>query len=142
MFLWFGALKLIPGLSPAEDLAGRTIETLSLGLVPPAVSLPVLAIWEVAIGVGLLIGRWMRMTLLLLFAQMLGTITPLLLFPAETWIRFPIAPTLEGQYIIKNVVLVAAAIVLGATVRGGELTPEPVVATQPTTFRGEPASRP
>jgi hypothetical protein len=76
--------------------------------------------------------------LLLLFMQMLGTITPLFLFPDETWIQFPIAPTLEGQYIIKNVVLVAAAIVLGATVRGGELTAEPVAATIPTDAGGEP----
>lgn len=140
VFLWFGALKLIPGLSPAQDLAGRTIETLTLGLVPAEVALPILAAWEVAIGVGLLAGRWLRVTLLLLFVQMLGTITPLVLFPDETWTRFPIAPTLEGQYIIKNVVLVTAAIVLGATVRGGELSPEPVVATQPTTFDGRPAS--
>ena len=139
VFLWFGALKFFPGLSPAEDLAARTIDVLTFGIVPPEIALPILAAWEVAIGLGLLIGRWMRATLLLLFVQMLGTITPLFLFPDETWIRFPIAPTLEGQYIIKNVVLVAAAFVLGATVRGGELTAEPVVATQPTTFRGDPA---
>jgi hypothetical protein len=62
--------------------------------------------------------------LLLLFIQMLGTITPLFLFPKETFTIFPIAPTLEGQNIIKNIVIVSAAIVLGATVRGGELTPE------------------
>ena len=93
VFLWFGALKLVPGLSPAEDLAGRTIEALTAGLVPRAVALPVLALWEVGIGLGLLVGRWMRVTLLLLFAQMLGTVTPLILFPGETWIRFPIAPT-------------------------------------------------
>jgi uncharacterized membrane protein YkgB len=126
VFLWFGALKLVPGLSPAETLAGRTIETLTLGVVPASVAVPVLALWEVAIGIGLLVGRWMRVTLALLFVQMLGTITPLFLFPAETWVIFPIAPTLEGQYIIKNIVLVSAAIVLGATVRGGELVPEPV----------------
>lgn len=142
VFLWFGALKLVPGLSPAQDLAGRTIETLTFGLVPAEVAMPVLAIWEVAIGVGLLVGRWMRVTLLLLFVQMLGTITPLVLFPEETWTRFPIAPTLEGQYIIKNVVLVAAAIVIGATVRGGELTAEPVVATRPTGFDGQPQPAP
>jgi len=141
VFLWFGALKLVPGLSPAEDLAGRTIEALTFDAVPREVALPILALWEVAIGLGLLIGRWMRAILLLLFVQMLGTVTPLFLFPDETWIRFPIAPSLEGQYIIKNVVLVTAAIVLGATVRGGELSPEPVVATQPTTFRGEPLTR-
>jgi uncharacterized membrane protein YphA (DoxX/SURF4 family) len=126
VFLWFGALKFAPGLSPAEQLAGRTIEALTGGLVPTSVALPVLALWESAIGLGLLAGRWMRAVLLLLFVQMLGTITPLALFPAETWSQFPIAPTLEGQYIIKNIVLVAAAIVLGATVRGGELTAEPV----------------
>jgi hypothetical protein len=57
---------------------------------------------------------------------MLGTITPLFLFPDETWAVFPVAPTLEGQYIIKNIVLVAAAIVLGPTVRGGQLTDHPV----------------
>jgi hypothetical protein len=67
----------------------------------------------------------MRITLFLLFVQMLGTVTPLALFPDQTFSQFPWAPTLEGQYIIKNVVLVAAAIVLGATVRGGELTAEP-----------------
>ena len=126
VFFWFGALKLIPGASPAEDLAARTIEALTLGVVPPAVALPILAVWEMTIGVGLFLDRWMRLTLLLLFVQMLGTITPLFLFPAETFTSFPFVPTLEGQYIIKNVVIVSAAIVLGATVRGGELVPEPV----------------
>ena len=52
-------------------------------------------------------------------------ITPLFLFPSETFSRFPIAPTLEGQYIIKNVVLIGAAMVIGATVRGGRIVPEP-----------------
>jgi len=125
VFLWFGALKLIPGLSPAESLAARTIEVLSLGTVPASVSVPILAIWECLIGLGLLTRVAIRATLLLLFAQMLGTLTPLMLFPAETWVRFPIAPTLEGQYIIKNAVLVAGAIVVGATVRGGGLDSEP-----------------
>jgi uncharacterized membrane protein YphA (DoxX/SURF4 family) len=132
VFLWFGVLKFFPGASPAEQLAGRTIEALTLGAIPQDVALRILAVWEVAIGVGLFIGRWMRAVLLLLFVQMLGTITPLFLFPAETFTVFPIAPTLEGQYIIKNVVIVASAIVLGATVRGGELSPEPVVETRPT----------
>lgn len=132
VFFWFGVLKYFPGASPAEELAGRTIETLTGGLVPSATALPILATWEVAIGIGLFIGRWMRAVLLLLFVQMLGTITPLFLFPSETFTIFPVAPTLEGQYIIKNIVIVSAAIVLGATVRGGELSPEPVVETRPT----------
>jgi len=125
IFLWFGALKLIPGFSPAESLAGQTIEVLTFGLVPAAVAVPFLGLWECVIGIGLLTGMWMRATLALLFLQMLGTVTPLFLFPAETWEVFPIAPTLEGQYIIKNAVLVAGAVVLGATVRGGGLSPEP-----------------
>lgn len=125
VFLWFGALKLVPGLSPAEDLAARTIETLTFGTVTPATSLPVLAIWESLIGLGLLSGKFLRATLFLLAVQMLGTLTPLFLFPGETFSHFPYAPTLEGQYIIKNVVLIAAAMVVGATVRGGRIEPEP-----------------
>ncbi len=131
VFLWFGVLKFFPGLSPAEALAGRTIETLSLGIVPQQVALFILAIWECLIGLGLLTGRFMRVTLLLLFVQMLGTITPLFIFPGETWVVFPIAPTLEGQYIIKNAVLIAGAVVLGATVRGGRLTAEPQTDSRP-----------
>ena len=129
VFLWFGVLKFFPGASPAEVLAGRTIETLTGGVIGPSVSLPVLATWESLIGLGLLTGRFLRATLFLLVAQMLGTLTPLVLFPAETFSVFPFAPTLEGQYIIKNVVLVGAAMVVGATVRGGRLDPAPEAAT-------------
>lgn len=121
VFFWFGILKFFPDLSPAQDLAARTIDLLTFGIVPPEVALPVLAGWEVLIGLGLITGWFMRATLLLMVVQMMGTITPLFLFPAETWTVFPIAPTLEGQYIIKNVVLVSAAIVIGATVRGGDI---------------------
>ena len=117
VFLWFGVLKFFPGLSPAQDLAARTIQVLSFGLVPPPVSVPVLALWECLIGLGLIFRRYLRVTLLLLFVQMLGTITPLFFFPQETFLRFPFAPTLEGQYIIKNIVLVSAGLVVGATVR-------------------------
>jgi hypothetical protein len=53
-----------------------------------------------------------------------GTMMPLLLFPAETFYAFPYAPTLEGQYIIKNLVLVGAAIMIGATVRGRSIEAE------------------
>jgi len=125
VFLWFGVLKFVPGLSPADELATRTISTLTFGLVRPDISRPLLALWESVIGLGLITGWFMRGILLLLFVQMLGTITPLVLFPAETWTIFPIAPTLEGQYIIKNIVLVSAGLVIGATVRGGRLVADP-----------------
>lgn len=128
VFFWFGVLKFFPALSPAEDLATRTISVLTFNIVPPSVSLPVLAAWECLIGLGLITGRFMRATILLLFLQMLGTITPLFLFPNETWTAFPYAPTLEGQYIIKNIVLVSAALVIGATVRGGDVVADPDLA--------------
>ena len=125
VFLWFGAIKFVPGWSPAADLAARTIERISFGVIQPEVGLPLLAAWESLIGIGLLAGRFLRFTLLLLFAQMPGTMLPLFLFPSETFNAFPFSPTMEGQYIIKNLVLVAAAIVIGATVRGGRLRAEP-----------------
>ena len=121
VFFWFGVLKFFPGLSPAEQLAGRTIERITFGMVTANLALPILATWECVIGIGLFTGVALRATLLLLFVQMLGTLLPLVLFPAETFIVFPVAPTLEGQYIIKNLVLISAAIVVGATVRGGRL---------------------
>jgi uncharacterized membrane protein YphA (DoxX/SURF4 family) len=125
VFFWFGVIKFVPGLSPAQDLAAKTITILSFGMVPPFVSVPLLAAWETLIGIGLITGKFMRVTLFLLVMQMLGTITPLFLFPRETWRMFPFSPTLEGQYIIKNIVLVTAALVIGATVRGGYVLAEP-----------------
>jgi uncharacterized membrane protein YphA (DoxX/SURF4 family) len=125
VFLWFGVLKFFPNLSPAETLAARTIQELSFGIIPPSVSLPILATWESVIGIGLIVNRGMRAILLLLAVHMIGTFTPLLFFPTETFSSFPFVPTLEGQYIIKNLVLVSAAIVIGATVRGGHLLEHP-----------------
>jgi uncharacterized membrane protein YphA (DoxX/SURF4 family) len=125
VFFWFGALKFFPGLSPAQDLATRTIEILTFGQIQPNVSILILATWECLIGLGLILGVAMRATLLLLFLQMLGTITPLFFFPREVFTQFPYAPTLEGQYIIKNIVLISAGLVIGATVRGGRVIADP-----------------
>lgn len=121
IFLWFGFLKFFPGLSPAEDLATRTMHVLSFGLVRPQNALIILAVWECAVGLGLILGIFLRATLLLLWLQMAGTVAPLFIFPQEVFSHLPYAPTLEGQYIIKNLVLVSAGIVVGATVRGGRL---------------------
>jgi len=74
---------------------------------------------------GLVAGVFTRAVLLLLFVQMIGTLAPVLLFPGEVFHRIPYAPTLEGQYIIKNLVLISAALVIGATVRGGSLVADP-----------------
>lgn len=120
VFFWFGALKLVPGLSPAEELVRNTTY-----FVDPDLFLPVLALWEMVIGLGLIFGKFMRITLLLLFFQMAGTALPLVILPDAVWTAFPYGLTLEGQYIVKNLVLIGAALVLGATVRGGRLDPEP-----------------
>ena len=125
VFFWFGVIKFVPNWSPAADLATRTIARLTAGLIEPGLSLKILATWEVAIGLGLLTGKYLRVTLLLLFLQMPGTMLPLLFFPSETFLHVPYAPTLEGQYIIKNLVLVGSALVVGATVRGGQLSSTP-----------------
>jgi uncharacterized membrane protein YkgB len=120
VFFWFGFLKFFPGTSPAEMLATKTISILTFGLIKPAVSIYMLAALETLIGLGLITRSYMRVTLLLLFGQMLGTVTPLFFFPAETFTVFPFVPTLEGQYIIKNIILVSAGIVIGSTVRKKE----------------------
>ncbi len=120
VFFWFGILKFFPGLSPAEDLVRNTIY-----FVNPDLFIPVLATWETLIGIGLMSGRFLRITLLLLFLQMPGTALPLIILPDVVWTQFPFGLTLEGQYIIKNLVLIGAGLVLGGTVRGGRLNPEP-----------------
>ncbi len=120
IFFWFGALKLVPGGSPAENLIRETITFLPMNLF-----LPFLAVWEMVIGLGFITGKFMRITILLLFLQMPGTISPIFLRPDLVFIHFPFMLTLEGQYIVKNLVLISAALVIGATVRGGKLTNDP-----------------
>ncbi|MBB5621751.1 putative membrane protein YkgB [Pedobacter cryoconitis] len=117
IFIWFGVLKFFPGVSAAEVIAGRTIEKLTFGLILPAVSLPVLAVWECVIGLGLISKKWLGLTLLLLYFQMIGTFLPLVFFPDETFAHSLLVPTLLGQYIIKNIVLLSGGVVIGATVK-------------------------
>jgi uncharacterized membrane protein YkgB len=121
VFLWFGVLKLVPGLSPAEPLIVESITFVPMGLF-----LPLLAVWEMLIGLGLLAGgRFIRPTLLLLFLQMPGTLSPALLRPDLVFTAFPFGLTLAGQYIVKNLVLISAGLVIGATARGGRLVSDP-----------------
>ncbi len=116
IFFWFGILKYFPDMSPAEDLARQTFAILTFGLIPQNLAIKILATWECAIGLGLLLGKSMRVVLLLLVLQMVGAMSPILLFPEKVFVQIPWVPTLEGQYIIKNLVLISAAIVLGSMV--------------------------
>lgn len=119
VFIWFGALKLVPGLSPAEKLVRNTVY-----FVDPDLFYPILAMWEVLIGVLLLIRPAVRGALFLLALQMPGTFLPFVVLPEVCFSQWPFtspldlfALTLEGQYIVKNIVLIAAGLVVGGTVR-------------------------
>ena len=120
VFVWFGALKLIPGMSPAEPLIRATITFLPMDLF-----LPFLAVWEMAIGLGFITGKFQRVTIILLLMQMGGAMSPLVLAPDRLWEVVPFQWTLEGQYVFKDIILIAAALVIAATVRGGGLVSDP-----------------
>ncbi|WP_421806294.1 hypothetical protein [Flagellimonas sp.] len=107
VYLWFGALKFVPSLSPAEELAKNTIHQLTLGLIPDRVSLFVLATWEVGVGLLLLFGLWKRQAIILALAHMVCTFSPLIFFPDDVFGEAPFSLTLVGQYIMKNLIIVA-----------------------------------
>jgi uncharacterized membrane protein YkgB len=125
IFIWFGGLKFFTGLSPAEDLALSTIDLLTFGIIPSDIALILLATFEVLIGILMTAGKYLRFTILLLLGQMIGTMSPIFLFPDIVFADIPFVLTIEGQYIFKNFVVISAAIVIGATVRGGRLNSEP-----------------
>ncbi|WP_123624351.1 DoxX family protein [Halorubrum sp. CSM-61] len=118
VFVWFGGLKVIGG-SPAADLVAATVY-----VVPAELFVPILGVWEVLIGLCLLYRPLIRVGILLLFLQMPGTFLPIVLLPEVVFVTFPHELTVEGQYIIKNLVIIGAAIVVGGTVREGEGKPE------------------
>lgn len=120
IFFWFGLLKVV-GLSPAADLVKATVEWMPL--FGPGFWLVVIGFWEMAIGVTFLIKKTIRIAILLLFLQMSGTFMPLFILPEITFQTgyLSFAPTLEGQYIIKNLLIISAALVIGGTVREREI---------------------
>ena len=128
IFIWFGFLKYFPGLSPIEDLAVRTMSVLTFGLFSEKITYIGLATLECLIGVGLLTRKYLKIILILLLFQMIGTIAPVFVFPGEVFNIIPIVPTLAGQYIIKNLIIISAAVVIGGTVRGGALVSDPETA--------------
>ena len=121
-FLGFGLLKYFPDVSPAQALATDTIDTLTFGLIGPSVSIYAVATLECFIGICFLAGRWMRLAIWLLAAQFVGILSPLILDSGELFGGPYHAPTLEGQYVLKDFILVAAGMVIAAgTFRGGRM---------------------
>ncbi|MEW1549511.1 DoxX family protein [Streptomyces tsukubensis] len=112
VFVGFGVMKFAPDASPAEDIATRTMDVLAFGLVPSGATRPLLALFETTIGLGLITGILLRLVLAAFFLHMAGVFAALLILPDEMWNGQ--LPTLEAQYIIKNVVLIAACLTVAA----------------------------
>ncbi|ULQ50622.1 DoxX family membrane protein [Flavihumibacter fluvii] len=112
IYLWFGALKFFPGISPAEDLAIHTINKLTFGIIPQPVNIVLLAIIECIVGGLLITGKYVRAALVILFSHMACTFTPLLFFPDLSFKYAPYGFTLVGQYIMKNIIIICAALVI------------------------------
>ncbi|MBI2452451.1 hypothetical protein HYV50_05255 [Candidatus Pacearchaeota archaeon] len=110
VFIWFGILKSF-NLSPANELVANTVYWFD-----PNWFVPFLGWWEVLIGVCLLYHPLTRIGLALMAVQMAGTFLPLIILPEVAFSK-PFVPTLEGQYIIKNLVLIGAAMIIGSHLR-------------------------
>ncbi len=123
VFLGFGVLKFVPGLSPAEPLAAQTLEILTLGLVPERIGLFGVAALESTIGILLLSGRFLRVAVGLLAAELVGILSPLVLLPGQMF-GTNLAPTLAGQYVIKDIIIGAAGLVVAAKALGARLIVE------------------
>jgi len=111
VFLAFGLLKFFPGASPAEALVIRTIDTLTLGVIDGQAALLLTAVMECFIGITLVTGKFLRTGLLVLGMSLVGIMSPLVLFYGDL---FPGTPTLEAQYVFKDIVLAAAGLVIAA----------------------------
>ena len=111
IFFWFGLLKVL-GLSPATILVQNLFEQ-TLPIINFSTFIILFGLFEVAIGLLFLIKGAERIVMPILLIHMITTFMPLFFLTEETWSGFLI-PTLEGQYIIKNLVIIAAAIGIAA----------------------------
>lgn len=116
VFIWFGALKTIGELSPAYGLVAATVYWLT-----PEIIVPLLGLWEIAIGLAFLFTPLTRIAIFLLFLQIPGTFLPLVLLPEICFTVFPFGLTLEGQYIVKNLVIIGSALVIGSRIQTNDV---------------------
>lgn len=114
IFFWFGILKVI-GMSPASPLVQALFER-TISFMPFDVFIVLFGLFECLIGILFLIRGLERLAIVLLFSHMITTFMPLIMVPLATWGSFMV-PTLEGQYIIKNLVIIAASITIGANMQ-------------------------
>ena len=113
IFFWFGFLKIID-LSPAQQFVQDTVYWMPF--LSAADWTVVIGGWEVFIAVFFLFKRTTFIAMILLMIQMTGTFLPLVILPEVTFQNSnPLLPTLEGQYIIKNIIIITAALIIGRT---------------------------
>jgi putative oxidoreductase len=125
VFVGFGALKFFTGVSPIEALATRTTTALTMGVFSGHNAMLFVAALECIIGVCFLTGMLLRVGVWLLALQMVGAMSPLLLYPSELFPGPVYAPTLEAQYIIKDIILIAAGMVIASTWTGARIVARP-----------------
>lgn len=114
-FIWFGALKVLQ-VSPVADLVAQTVYW-----VPAWFFVPFLGVWEIAVGLGLLFRFALRLTLLFFFMQMAGTFLVLIVHPGLSFQNGnPLLLTVLGEFVVKNLVLLTAGLVVGSTVHRGD----------------------
>lgn len=135
VFLLFGVLKFFPDVSPAEELTIKTTDALSFDLIPGHVAIVLIASLECIIGLLLITGRFVRIAIYLLAGQLVGILAPLVLFTGRLFDGPHNAPTLEGQYVIKDIILVASGFVVASTLPGLVPGTEPAGSAQQ---RGQP----
>ena len=109
VYFWFGALKLFD-LSPANPLVSDLLSK-TLPFISFETFIVLLGLFEIVIGISFLFPKLLKFSVVLLVLHMITTIMPLILLPQVTW-SAPFAPTLEGQYIIKNLLIIAVALSL------------------------------
>jgi uncharacterized membrane protein YphA (DoxX/SURF4 family) len=120
VFLGFGILKFFPDASPAQALVERTLDTLTFGVLSGETALLVTAVAECFIGITLVTGKLVKAGLVVLAGSLVGIMSPLVLFYGDL---FPGTPTLEAQYVFKDIVLAAAGLVIAARTLGARLVP-------------------
>lgn len=112
VYIWFGSLKWFPNVSPAQELAKNTIDVLTFSLIPSHISIMILAFWETLVGILLIANVWRRFVVIIALTHMVLTFSPLLFFPDQVFNNIPFQLTLLGQYIFKNIVIIAGLFIL------------------------------
>ncbi|MBV8822198.1 MAG: DoxX family protein [Ktedonobacteraceae bacterium] len=122
VFFGFGVLKFFPNVSPAQSIATHTLSVMSFGLLPASVSIVFVASLECAIGLCFLTGKFLRIAVWLLLFELIGILSPLVLLPGELFTGPFHAPNLLGQYVLKDVILAGAGMVIAANLRKASLS--------------------